>query len=49
MLIVRCNAVLRGLAGAGEWEALASILPDFEGKAALDYWMWIWLALSILC
>ncbi|WP_417852438.1 class I SAM-dependent methyltransferase [Weissella viridescens] len=27
---------VEGLAGAGEWETLASILPDFEGKGVLD-------------
>ena len=26
----------KGLAGAGEWEALERILPDFQGKSVLD-------------
>ncbi|RRG17882.1 class I SAM-dependent methyltransferase [Weissella viridescens] len=27
---------VEGLAGAGEWEALKAILPDFQGKTVLD-------------
>ena len=26
----------KGLAGAGEWETLKKMLPDFKGKRALD-------------
>ena len=38
-----------GLAGAGEWETLHSMLPDFAEKHVLDLgcgygWGWIFLA-----
>ena len=27
----------KGLAGAGEWETLKKMLPDFKGKRVLDF------------
>lgn len=35
-----------GLSGAGEWETLKDLLPDFAGKRVLDLG-WLWLALHL--
>ena len=36
----------KGLAGAGEWETLKKMLPDFKGKRVLDR-MRLWMALHL--
>ena len=37
-----------GLSGAGEWETLKDLLPDFAGKRVLDLGCGVWLALHAM-
>ena len=37
----------QGLAGAGEWETLRKLLPDFKDKRVLDFRMRLWMALYL--
>lgn len=37
----------KGLSGAGEWETLKALLPDFGGAACAGFGLRVWLALYL--